>query len=224
MLRNPICQRLPRKFKTAFSSCPSDCAGTPFHDMGFQAVIKGGVKGFRLSVGGGTSTMARQADTVWDFATADDGEYIKITEAILRVFDREGDMPGLLRRNLNKARIKFLLHKIGVDRFRELVVAELKQEWAQNASYDMEALMDMAPKAFAAPRTTTETFLVSSAGSGERAPQTQASAPSRLRSRWGTSPPSSSRCYRTSCVASPAAWPAPIRTRTWSCAGCARRR
>ncbi len=146
MLRNPICQRLPRKFKTAFSSCPSDCAGTPFHDMGFQAVIKDGVKGFRLSVGGGTSTMARAADTVWDFATADDGEYIKITEAILRVFDREGDMPGLLRRNLNKARIKFLLHKIGVDAFRAQVVEELKQDWALNATYDMEALMEMAPE------------------------------------------------------------------------------
>ena len=45
----------------------------------------------------------------------DDGEYIRVAEAILRIFDREGDLPGLLRKNLNKARIKFLLHKIGVD-------------------------------------------------------------------------------------------------------------
>jgi sulfite reductase beta subunit-like hemoprotein len=145
MLRNPICQRLPRKFKTAFSSCPSDCAGTPFHDLGFQAVIKEGVKGFQLRVGGGTSTMPRQADVVWEFAKADDGEYIRVAEAILRVFDREGDMPGLLRRNLNKARIKFLLHKIGVDAFREQLLAELKNDWATEP-YDMEALMEMAPE------------------------------------------------------------------------------
>jgi sulfite reductase beta subunit-like hemoprotein len=145
MLRNPICQRLPRKFKTAFSSCPSDCAGTPFHDMGFQAVIKDSVRGFQLRVGGGTSTMPRQADVVWEFAKADDGEYIRVAEAILRVFDREGDLPGLLRRNLNKARIKFLLHKIGVDAFREKVVAELKNDWASEP-YDMEALMEMAPE------------------------------------------------------------------------------
>ncbi len=146
MLRNPICQRLPRKFKSAFSSCPSDCAGTPFHDIGFQAVIRDGVKGFQIRVGGGTSTMARQADVIWEFATADDGEYIRIAEAILRVFDREGGMPGLLRRNLNKARIKFLLHKIGADAFRQQVVDELKNDWATEP-YDMEALMAMAPEA-----------------------------------------------------------------------------
>ena len=40
MLRNPICQNLPRKWKTAFSCGPTDCAGTPFHDMGFIAKIK----------------------------------------------------------------------------------------------------------------------------------------------------------------------------------------
>jgi sulfite reductase beta subunit-like hemoprotein len=145
MLRNPICQRLPRKFKSAFSCCSNDCAGTPFHDIGFQAVIRDGVKGFQIRVGGGTSTMPRQADIVWDFAKADDGEYIRIAEAVLRVFDREGGMPGLLRRNLNKARIKFLIHKIGVDAFKAQVVEELKNDWATEP-YDMEALMDMAPE------------------------------------------------------------------------------
>jgi sulfite reductase beta subunit-like hemoprotein len=149
MLRNPICQRLPRKFKTAFSSCPSDCAGTPFHDLGFQAmkrVIDGHeVKGFQIRCGGGTSTMPRQADVVWEFARADDGEYIRVSEAILRVFDREGDMPGLLRKNMNKARIKFLLHKIGADAFREKLLAELQNDWATEP-YDMEALMEMAPE------------------------------------------------------------------------------
>src|SRR3990172_4067247 len=111
MLRNPICQRLPRKFKTAFSCCPDDCAGTPYHDLGFKAKLRDGVKGFEVVVGGGTSTMPRRADTVWEFARVDDGEYIRVAEAILRVFDREGDLPGLLRKNMNKARIKFLLHK-----------------------------------------------------------------------------------------------------------------
>ena len=149
MLRNPICQRLPRKFKTSFSSCESDCAGAPFHDLGFIARTRTDangnvVKGFEMKVGGGTSTMARQADTIWDFARVDDGEYIKISEAILRIFDREGDLPGLLRKNLNKARIKFLLHKIGPDAFRAKVVEELEKDWAKNATYDMEALTQIA--------------------------------------------------------------------------------
>ena len=145
MLRNPICQRLPRKFKTAFSCCPHDCAGTPYHDLGFLAKLRDGVKGFEIVVGGGTSTMPRRADTVWEFARVDDGEYIRVSEAILRVFDREGDLPGLLRKNLNKARIKFLLHKIGVDEFRQKVVDELAKEWAM-APIDVAALSEMAPE------------------------------------------------------------------------------
>src|SRR3989304_3571629 len=145
MLRNPICQRLPRKFKTAFSCCPHDCAGTPYHDLGFLAKLRDGVKGFEIVVGGGTSTMPRRADTVWEFARVDDGEYIRVAEAILRVFDREGDLPGLLRKNLNKARIKFLLHKIGVDEFRKKVVDELAKEWAK-APIDVAALSEMAPE------------------------------------------------------------------------------
>ena len=150
MLRNPICQRLPRKFKTAFSSCASDCAGTPFHDLGFLAKkqVDGQgnvVYGFEVRVGGGTSTMPRAADVIWEFARVDDGEYIRVAEAILRVFDREGDLPGLLRKNLNKARIKFLLHKIGPDAFREKVVAELEGEWAKEP-IDMAALTQMAPE------------------------------------------------------------------------------
>jgi sulfite reductase beta subunit-like hemoprotein len=145
MLRNPICQRLPRKFKTSFSNCPNDCAGSNFHDLGFIAKIENGVKGFEMRVGGGTSTMPRKADTIWQFARADDGEYIRVAEAILRVFDREGDLPGLLRKNLNKARIKFLLHKIGADAFRDKVKEELAKEWSKEP-VDMAALMAMAPE------------------------------------------------------------------------------
>ncbi len=150
MIRNPVCQRLPRKFKTAFSSCASDCAGTPFHDLGFLAKSRarqdGSVEhGFELRVGGGLSTMPRKADTIWDFATLDDGEYIRVAEAILRVFDREGDLPGLLRKNMNKARIKFLLHKIGPDEFRRMVVEELEKDWAKEP-IDVQALMEMAPE------------------------------------------------------------------------------
>ncbi|MFQ5879176.1 MAG: nitrite/sulfite reductase [Dehalococcoidia bacterium] len=150
MLRNPICQSLPRKFKTAFSSCAGDCAGTPFHDLGFIAKVqsdgKGGeVRGFEIRVGGGLSTMPRKADTIYEFAAADNGEYIRVAEAILRVYDREGDQPGLLRKNLSKARIKFLLHKIGVDEFRRMVQEELEGDWAKEP-LDMEALMALAPE------------------------------------------------------------------------------
>jgi sulfite reductase beta subunit-like hemoprotein len=149
MLRNPICQNLPRKWKTAFSCGPIDCAGTPFHDLGFVARIerRGGkeVRGFEVRVGGGTSTMPRVADTVWEFATAGDGQYIRVAEACLKVFDKEGGFPQLLRKNMNKARVKFLLAKIGIEEFRRQVDEELAQPWAWEP-LDMEALMQLYPE------------------------------------------------------------------------------
>jgi sulfite reductase beta subunit-like hemoprotein len=89
--------------------------------------------------------MPRIADVIWEFATVEDGEYIRVAEAIIRVFDREGDLPGLLRKNLNKARIKFLLNKIGADAFRAKVVEELAKDWAKEP-IDVAALSAMAPE------------------------------------------------------------------------------
>jgi sulfite reductase beta subunit-like hemoprotein len=149
MLRNPISQRLPRKWKVAFSSCASDCAGTPFHDLGFIARVKREngrtVRGFEARVGGGLSTMPRKADVVYDFVPVEKGEYIRVAEAMVRVFDKEGGRPGLLRKNAHKARIKFLLKEIGVDEFRRQVEEELARPGAR-APLDMETLTQLAPE------------------------------------------------------------------------------
>ena len=149
MLRNPISQRLPRKWKTAFSSCASDCAGTPFHDLGFIAKVKREngrkVRGFEVRVGGGLSTMPRKADVVYDFVPVESGQYIRLAEAMIRVFDREGGRPSFLRKNANKARVKFLLEEIGVDEFRRQVEEELAQPGAREP-LDMQALTQLAPE------------------------------------------------------------------------------
>lgn len=149
MLRNPICQNMPRKIKAAFSSCDTDCAGTPFHDLGFIAKVRSEngkeVRGFQIVAGGGTSTMPRAADVIYDFVTADDGRYIRVSEAILKVFDKEGGLPMFLRKNMNKARIKFLVKKLGVDEFRRQVEEELAEPWAFEP-LDMEALTQLAPE------------------------------------------------------------------------------
>ncbi|HEU4759369.1 MAG TPA: nitrite/sulfite reductase [Dehalococcoidia bacterium] len=149
MLRNPICQNLPRKWKTAFSSCANDCAGTPFHDMGFIARVRREdgreVRGFEIVVGGGLSTMPRQADVVWEFARADNGEYIRVAEACLKVFDKEGGLANFLRKNMNKARVKFLVKQVGIEEFRRQVEEELAQPWAWEP-LDMEALSQLAPE------------------------------------------------------------------------------
>ncbi len=149
MIRNPICQNMPRKIKTAFSCGPVDCAGTPFHDLGFIAKVRREngkeVRGFQIVVGGGTSTMPRTADVVDEFATADDGRYIRVSEAILKVFDKEGGLPMFLRKNMNKARVKFLVQKLGIDEFKRQVEEELAEPWAWEP-LDMDALSQLAPE------------------------------------------------------------------------------
>ncbi|MEX0683624.1 MAG: nitrite/sulfite reductase [Dehalococcoidia bacterium] len=149
MIRNPICQNMPRKWKTSFSCGPIDCAGSPFHDMGFVADVRKidgkDVRGFKVVVGGGTSTMPLVAETLWEFATADDGQYIRVAEAALKVFDKEGGLPNFLRKNMNKARVKFLVKKLGIEEFRRQVDEELAQPWAWE-KLDMPALMQLAPE------------------------------------------------------------------------------
>ncbi|MDP2950245.1 MAG: nitrite/sulfite reductase [Chloroflexota bacterium] len=150
MLRNPICQRLPRKWKTAFAGCGTDCVSTAMHDLGFIAKVRrngdgSDQKGFQIVVGGGLSTFPRQADVIYDFVPVDGGEYITRAEAMLRVFDREGGLTGFLRKNLNKARVKFLVHKLGIDEFRRQVEEELKGDWAREPK-DLSTLMALAPE------------------------------------------------------------------------------
>jgi sulfite reductase (ferredoxin) len=149
MLRNPICQNMPRKWKTSFSCGPIDCAGSLFHDMGFIAAVREEngkqVRGFKMLVGGGTSTFPRPASVLYDFVTADDGRYIRVAEAALKVFDKEGGMPQFLRKNMNKARVKFLVQKLGIEEFRRQVEEELAEPWAFEP-LDMEALSQIAPE------------------------------------------------------------------------------
>ncbi|MEO8456637.1 MAG: nitrite/sulfite reductase [Chloroflexota bacterium] len=149
MLRNPICQNMPRKWKTSFSCGPTDCAGSLFHDMGFIAVTKEEngkqVRGFKMVVGGGTSTFPRPASTLYDFVSADDGRYIRVAEAALKVFDKEGGLPNFLRKNMNKARVKFLVQKLGIEEFRRQVEEELAEPWAYEP-LDMPTLMQIAPE------------------------------------------------------------------------------
>ncbi len=117
-LRNPVNQKLPRKFKIAYSASPADRGLIPMHDIGLMAVERDGKQGFRVSVGGGLGAAPRLADVLVDFIPVD--EQLRTIEAVIRVWDRLGE-----RRNKNKARIKFLVAKIGIDEFRRLYELEL---------------------------------------------------------------------------------------------------
>lgn len=111
LLRNPLNQSLPRKFKIAFSGCRHDCALTPIHDIGLLAAKRhDGTIGFRMAVGGGLGSTPRIAQVLREFVPMD--ELISSIEAVIKVFDSLGN-----RKNRNKARMKFVIDKLGFEEF-----------------------------------------------------------------------------------------------------------
>ncbi|TMI88459.1 MAG: HEPN domain-containing protein [Bacteroidetes bacterium] len=120
-LRKPVCQEMGRKFKIALSSSEKYTALVFMHDLGViprLKIIDGKeVRGFKTLVGGGLGAQPHLAITTHEFLEED--LLIPYLESILRVFDRYGE-----RNSRHKARIKFLIQKIGIDAFNELVVEE----------------------------------------------------------------------------------------------------
>lgn len=120
-LRNPICQDMGRKIKPAFSSSDKDSAFTYFHDFGFIPRIKKvdgkEVRGFKVVVGGGLGAVSMVAHDAYEFLPED--EIIPFMEATVRVFDRYGE-----REKRMKARMKFLIKKLGFETFMALVDQE----------------------------------------------------------------------------------------------------
>jgi len=134
-VRHPTTQLMPRKIKTAFSATDADVAITGIHDIGFLPRVRDGVRGVEIRVGGGTSIMPRVAPTLYDFVELDNGDYLKVTEACLRIFDRQ----DWLRVNRARARIKVLIDKIGIEEFRTQVGEELKGDWVAERDFDPQA-------------------------------------------------------------------------------------
>ncbi len=117
-LRNPICQEMGRKFKISFSSSDEDTAFSYIHDIGVIPKLKGnGDRGFKVMLGGGLGAQPLLASIVEEFLPED--QLIPYIEAIIRVFDRYGE-----RNNRNKARLKYLIQKLGLDEVLRLANEE----------------------------------------------------------------------------------------------------
>jgi sulfite reductase beta subunit-like hemoprotein len=135
-VRHPTTQAMPRKVKTAFTATDEDNAITRIHDMAFVPRVRDGVRGVEIRVGGGTSIMPRLAPTLYDFVELDNGDYLKVTEACMRIFDRQ----DFLRVNRARARIKVLIDKIGIDAFREQVEQELEGAWVSERDFSLDEI------------------------------------------------------------------------------------
>ncbi|MGH2870450.1 MAG: nitrite/sulfite reductase [Solirubrobacteraceae bacterium] len=136
-VRHPTTQAMPRKVKTAFTATDADNAITQIHDMAFLPRERDGVRGVEVRVGGGTSIMPRLAPTLYEFVELDNGDYLKVTEACMRIFDRQ----DFLRVNRARARIKVLIDKIGIDAFRELVEEELEGDWVAERDFSLDGIL-----------------------------------------------------------------------------------
>ncbi|MDB5153131.1 MAG: hypothetical protein JWR54_1882 [Mucilaginibacter sp.] len=117
-LRNPICQEMGRKFKISFSSSDEDTAFSYIHDVGLIPKLKdNGERGFKVLLGGGLGAQPLLASIVEEFLPED--QLIPYIESVIRVFDRYGE-----RNNRNKARMKYLIQKIGLDEVLRLAREE----------------------------------------------------------------------------------------------------
>ena len=122
LLGHPDAQDFGRKVKIAFSGCRHEACGlVNMHDIGGIGVtrtIDGKVRrGFELYVGGGLGAVPHQAKLFDEFVSEE--ELLPLCQAIGRVFARLGE-----KRNRARARLKFLVAKLGIDEFRRLVVEE----------------------------------------------------------------------------------------------------
>ena len=137
LLRGPLSSTLPRKFKIAFGGCcGGDCVGAGFHDIGFLARVRDGRRGFRVTIGGGLSTLRRAGFLAHEFLPVE--QIFEVGEAVLRVFDRTGD-----RKNKAKARLKFVIDRLGVEGF----LAEYRKEREAIAAQGGRPLGELPPVA-----------------------------------------------------------------------------
>jgi sulfite reductase (ferredoxin) len=124
LLGHPDTQNFGRKFKHSFSGCSEHACGlASMHDMGMIAVtrIENGKeqRGFEVHVGGGLGAVPYQAKLFDSFVLPE--ELLPLAQAISRVFARLGE-----KKNRSRARIKFLIQDLGIEKFKELVLEERK--------------------------------------------------------------------------------------------------
>jgi len=123
-LRNPLTQRLPRKFKVNFSGCATDCGQAMFNDVGVIAVgrpLPDGTTepGFRVFFAGGLGANPHPAQALEEFTSRED--LLPTIEASLRVWANHGNRDNKLR-----ARMKWLVDTMGIDELRTRIFKERK--------------------------------------------------------------------------------------------------
>src|SRR5579863_1252663 len=153
LMGHPDTQNFGRKFKPSFSGCAQHACGlASMHDLGMVAVtrIENGQekRGFETFVGGGLGAVPYQAKLFDSFVPPE--ELLPLAQSISRVFAARGE-----KKNRSRARIKFLIQDLGIEKFKELVLEERKTltpdprwtDFVQDAEQFREAPLRPAGKA-----------------------------------------------------------------------------
>ena len=163
-VRNPLGQRLPRKFKINFSGCATDCGQAMFNDVGVIATTRtlddGTVEsGFKVFIAGGLGANPHAAVPLEPFTSRED--LLPTIEAVLRVFEQTGKRDNKLR-----ARLKWVVDTLGEDELRDRVL-KLRRTLPASSSWP-GGIPEIVAKAGDAPAGMATSGEVTAVGQGVR--------------------------------------------------------
>ncbi len=116
LLRNPLSQNLPRKFKINFGCC-SKHGLVSIADIGLIADLRDGKKGFRIYLGGGLGAASFIGHLLEEFTPEE--QVLSTCMATIRLFDRLGN-----RDNMARNRMRYLVNEMGWEKFQKMVLKE----------------------------------------------------------------------------------------------------
>src|ERR671923_633963 len=142
LLRNPICQNLPRKFKINFSCCNSHGL-VRVADIGLVPAVKPSsstengetIRGFKIYLGGGLGAASFIGHLLEDFTSED--RLLATCMATIRLFDRHGN-----RENMARNRMRYLVHEMGWEKFQKMALKE-RSIVEMTSSYSTVQLFDV---------------------------------------------------------------------------------
>lgn len=161
-VRNPLGQRLPRKFKINFSGCSTDCGQAMFNDVGVVGAVRvdehgNEEAGFKVFIAGGLGANPHPALALEDFTTRED--LMPTIEAVLRVFEQTGNRDNKLR-----ARLKWVVDQLGIDELRRRVL-KLRRTLPASSSWP-GGIPELVQKLGDAPAGASSTVAPTAIGQG----------------------------------------------------------
>ena len=122
---------MPRKYKVAIDTSEATANYSYIADLGLQARIKDGQRGFRVLIAGSAASNAHTGWEVFDFLPEKD--LYRAAKALKNWFHKYGN-----RRNRHKARMRYVFYKYGTEEAKRLYLEEF-EKLKKDGSIDFEA-------------------------------------------------------------------------------------